>query len=350
MSDLSGNNHRLICPICKKDFLNKAFSDHLLYVHKEQIFTTKNNKKTLEEYTNKKVIYSGDFIEVEIDGKNQFFVPCCSKFYTKTGTAINHLKNKECKSKALVNAKGLLDSIVSTIIVNTPITIDISGNNNNNNTISPNITNNITISIDETLLEKLLRSIIIEKDVECEEKARYYKKYQKMKQYLKDVYDDDCDSQVSEVKGYYSDKEIDSDTDTEKMKKYYDINKRQVGLMSRLKKDYSRQKLNLSTREKELEQQREQEEEEERQKKEDREQEERERSEKIGDLRDGIKSIKEQIKRFTKRHNDFLDIMKNENSGITQEIFDSEYSQTTIINKLNKQLEEAQSMLTRLLR
>jgi len=200
---------------------------------------------------------------------------------------------------------------------------------------------------------KNFREIIFDRgsiDIERYDRAYAIKKLNKIRNTFKDH--PDYNSDISTIDSAY-DSDDESETTFSRAdlsKDFGKYNKKIATQLSEAKIDISRKGLKLKTKEDSIKNKEEEKQKREAEEEFDKQQEERERSEKIGDLRDGIKSIKEQIKRFTKRHNDFLDIMKNDNSGITQEIFDSEYSQTSIINTLNKRLEEAQNQLSRLLR
>jgi hypothetical protein len=350
MSDLSGNNHRLECPICKKDFLNKSFSNHLLNFHKDYIFTNKDNKETLKEYINKKIIYSGDYMAIKIDDTIQYFVPCCNKFYTKEGTAVNHLKKKECKDKALGNAKELLSGLTP-ISVDLSTTIDNSGNNNtntvNNNQVI-NITNYNLYDLSNNLLKTITKEATKIIDDERYDKVSYLKKLRK----LKTIFENhpDYNSDISSIASAY-DSDDESDTTLSRMdfkKDFEKYNKKIATQLSEAKIDVSRKSLSLKTKEDSIKMKEENKQQQEQIEEFEQEQEQEERSEKIGNLRENIASIKDQIKRLTKTHNQFLELMKHENSGITQEIFDSEYSQTKKINSLNDSLIELQKQLNKL--
>jgi uncharacterized C2H2 Zn-finger protein len=349
MSESKSSNHRLECPKCKTTFLNKDYSKHLNKEHESEIFTNKENKKELESLANKK---DGRFfrpLELKVYEKTLYYVPCCKKYYSKIETAKPHSKNKECTDIVVQEAKNLLEKVsLFNIVINTPINIDISGNNNSHNTIAPNIVNNITINIDEAQLQKLLKNMVLELDVANKERAELYKKNKKMKTQVKEQFDCDIDSDVSSVLGYFTDEELSDNDDPDRKVKYYDINKNNKTIMKKLNKDYSRKALNLSTKEQKEAQQEEQKKKQEEQEAFDKETKEFERLNRVGILKSEITSLKEQIKKREQLHKERLELMKEENSGITQEVFDSEWSQTSKINSLKKCLMDAQSELSKL--
>jgi len=345
MSDTKPSNRLLECPCCKEKFLNRDYSKHINKEHESEIFVDKNNKKELEDLANKK---DGRFfrpLELKVHEKTLYYVPCCKKYYSKFETAKTHTKKKECTDSVLQEAKNLLEKIV----INTPINIDISGNNN---TANVNVTNNFNFyDVSGNLIKKVSKIFNANLDVKEREMAEMKKKLKKLKSIFND--DERYDSDISSVPSDYdSNYDSDSESDAPITAKKFDIikelPKKVVKELHEAKIDLSRKGLGLKTKEQKEAQQEELRKQQEAQEAFDKETKEFERLNRIGILKSEITSLKEQIKKREQLHKERLELMKEENSGITQEVFDAEWSQTSKIIALKNKLMESHFELSKL--
>jgi uncharacterized C2H2 Zn-finger protein len=341
MSDTKPSNRLLECPSCKQKFLNRDYSKHINKEHESEIFVDKNNKKELEDLANKK---DGRFfrpLELKVHEKTLYYVPCCKKYYSKFETAKTHTKKKECTDTVLQEAKNLLEKIV----INTPINIDISGNNN---TANVNVTNNFNFyDVSGNLIKKIVKELTTTIDVKERDMAEMKKKLKKLQSIFSE--DERYDSDISSVQsGYDSDSESDAPITAKKFDTTKELPKKIVKQLDEAKIDLSRKGLGLKTKEQKEAQQEEQKKKQEAQEAFDKEIKEYERLNRIGILKSEIISLKEQIKKREQLHKERLELMKEENSGITQEVFDAEWSQTSKIIALKKSLMDAQSEMCKL--
>lgn len=342
MSDTKSNNIRLECPFCKETFLNKSFSKHLNDDHFNEIFNDEKNKKELEELSTKKNTVCYRPVEVIVKEKELYYVPCCKKYYSKITQAKKHGRNKECFTKVISEVKKDLESIVPITINNN---IDISGNNNTvNNTVINNITQNITfVDLSGNVL-KTIKRLVSEIDDKESERAYTHKKLEKLRAKYKN--DEDYDSDISSVESYYGDDE--SDDYKSKVERFIPedvLDSKYLKTLAKMGIECSREKLGLRCKDDHEQDMKEKEERIRFQK----EQEQEEKSERIGNLRADIKCLYDKIKHLQKVHNEYLELMKNENSGITEEIFEAQFSQTSKINKLQSELSLVKSKLSKLL-
>lgn len=236
MSDTSGNNIRLECPFCKKDFLTKSFSSHLEYEHQEEIFKNKHNKDELEDFTKITSTFHFRPLEIKIKDKDYYYVPCCKKYYSKIGTAQKqHSTNKECCAKVKDQAKELLNKLV-------PSVVNIHSGSGNNIT---NITQNITIVDLSGNIISTFRNVITAMDIKEEERALEHKKNMKYKKLLEEN-GIEYDSDVSSILSYYGNDEHDDERvyryDIEKR-----VDKRVIKRFRDLGVDLSREGLNIRT-------------------------------------------------------------------------------------------------------
>jgi len=238
MSDLSGNNYRLECPFCKKDFLNKNFSDHLLLHHKDEIFVNKSNKSNLEEYSNRKEGSWPSPVEIKLKDKTAYYTPCCKKFYTKHCTASKHNKNEECRKNTYKNAKELLASVVP---------INISNTHTGSGDIINNITQNITVvDLSGNILKsfKAFNQIIDRKNVDSAYDKKMIAKLQKKRE-------EEGLEPVSDVSSVVTCYDSEEETDTKAMR--FDITKELPAsltkVFTKLGIDLSREGLGLPTKE-----------------------------------------------------------------------------------------------------
>lgn len=345
MSDSNSQNYRIECLICKETFLNKDYSRHINLLHLKDIFSDDGNKKELKEACDKKEGGWNDPIELSVKEKMLYYTPCCKKFYTKLSTSQKHRTKKECRDKYVKQCKKLLSDI-DDIIVDVSTTFDISGNhnviNNTNNQVI-NITNYYDTS--GNLIKSIIKEASVLIETERLDKVSYFKKLSKLRSIFKDNPEyPEYNSDISDIGSAY-DSDDESETTITRMdfkKDFEKYNKIIANQLLEANIDISRKSVGLKTKEDIIKMKEEQEAFE-------KEQEEEERSETIGNLRGSIKSIKDKINRYTKQHNEYLELMKSENSGITQDIFNKEYSQTNVINNCKKELEEKQKELSKLL-
>jgi uncharacterized C2H2 Zn-finger protein len=343
MSDLSGNNYRIECPLCKSKFLNKDYSKHLDKEHFSEIFNIKSNKKELQELANKKEGRWFRPVEVTIKDKQLFYSPCCKKYYSRFQKAKDHSTVKKCYDNVIQEAKNDLERSIHVISTN----IDISGNNN---TIKlNNVVNNYNFyDSSNNLIETITTEACSIIEDARYNTVSYLKKLEKLRSIFKDH--PEYDSETSTINSGYDTDE--SQTTLQRMdfhKEFTRYNEKIAKQLLEAKIDLSRRGLGLKTKEDSLKMKEEAIKQREAEEEFQREQEENERLEKIGNLRSEIKSYKDMIKRHENSHKENLNIMKMEGSGITQEIFDKEYCQLKKIDKYKKLLEEVQSKLAKLL-
>ena len=340
MSDTKSSNHRLECPYCNEIFLTKSYSSHILNKHLIDILSDKDNKSELEKASLKKEGGFNDPIPIKTKDKESYYTPCCEKFYAKESMAMKHRKNKECRDNYVKKVKELLEN-VKPMIVNNNSTHTGSGNINN-------ITNFNFYDLSGNLIKTIVKEFTEVAENERYNKASYYKKLEKLRSIFQDH--PDYDSDISSIKsGYDSDDESEatlSRIDFNKDIKPY--NKKMAKQLDESKLDLSRKALGLRTKEDSIA---DKEEKIRRQKEEEQFEEETEQFELLerkANLKSEIISLKEKLNRYEKRHNEFLEMMKNPSNGITQDIFDKEFSQTANINKTKKLLETVQSELAKL--
>ncbi len=201
MSDSKPSNHRLECPSCKTTHLSKDYSKHLNKEHEFEIFTTKSNKKELEELASKTNGRWFRPVEVKIKDKTLYYVPCCKKYYSRIDLATAHNKKKECTDTVLEEAKALLQKIAPITITNT---------HTGSGDIINNITQNITIVDLSGNVLKTIKQLVRTIDIKEEDRAINVKKANKLKKILEE-HNIDYDSDVSQPLSYYGDDEGEDD-------------------------------------------------------------------------------------------------------------------------------------------
>lgn len=340
MSSAKAVNLRLKCSYCNETFLTKSYSSHLIHKHSNDIFNDKDNRKELEKASCRKEGGFNDPIPLKMNDKEAYFSPCCNKFYTKVSLAEQHRKSKDCRDKYVKNIKELLEKVTPLVINNTH---NGSGNINN-------ITNFNFYDLSGNLIKTIVKEFTEVVENDRYNKASYFKKLEKLRSLFQDH--PEYDSDISSVKsGYGSDDEsetIMSRIDIEKDIKPY--NKKLSKQLDEAKLDLSRKGLGLRTKEDSVSEKKEKAREQEEEEKFKKEQEDFERQEKIGIVKSNINGLKEKIKLYEKKHDGYLEMMREPRNGITQEIFDNEFNQTANINKTKALLENAQSYLAKLLK
>lgn len=352
---MSDTNHRIDCSLCDKKMLNKDYSKHLNKEHISDIFNDVKNRKELEELADKKNGRNFRPIELKVKDKELYFVPCCKKYYSKMAHAEKHNTKKECYEKVLEEAKVILETINNgidnTVKPNTTINnnnTDISGNDNTVNNTTNIINNYNFYDLSGNLIKTICKEVCGIIDSDRHDKVYYFKKLNKLKSIFQDH--PDYDSSVSTVDSAY-DSDDECDTKLERIdldKEFNKYNKKTAKQLSEVNIDLSRKNLGLKTKEISMKLKEEKKKQKEEEEKFQKEQEQEERSIKIGNLRADSISIKNNIRYLENIHNEYIELMNNEKSGITEEIFNKEYSQTSKINKLKKDLEEIKKELSKL--
>ena len=280
---MSSNNIRVDCPFCKTDHLIKSFSNHLLSLHKEQLFKGEN-KKELESFSNlpsnRKDGVSRWFDPIELNYKDKtlYYVPCCQKFYSKKQMAHkSHVGKPDCMRVAVANAKELLAEINERFY--------ITNTHSGSGDIINNITQNITVIDMSGNLTGMIRSMTIDLDIKERDRATLHKVNNKLKKLLEEN-NIEYDTDVSDVISEY-----DSDVST-KLNRYNPEKKIPKKFREPFKEvDLSRAGLNLRTKEHQMRELAEKAEEEKYKK----EVEEYERREAIGNAKGRIIACKEKI-------------------------------------------------------
>ena len=199
-SKVKKENCRLACAYCKKDFLIKSFSNHLIKEHIETIFGDKKNASQLELRVSKAKIGGWfDPVEITIRGKEMWFCCCCDTFYSKKVTADAHRKKPECKQSFKPKGEELIKSLKET--------------GNIHITTGDNTIINLSVTDNSGALIECVKRLASLNDVSKSIRADYFKKLQKVKKAvatfkerhpeLEDEIDELCCSDISSVKSAY---------------------------------------------------------------------------------------------------------------------------------------------------
>ena len=243
MASENVKNIRLACPYCKDTFLIKSYSNHLLNNHKEEIFIVKANKEALHKLCTRKNEFFRP-IDIKVQDKTLYYVPCCKKFYSKDTLANKHSSKKECREVVLQNANELYNSLSPSNIINT---------HNGTGDIINNITQNITIVDMSGNITKTITNLVKLIDGKEARKRLEIKKKLKLKMLL-EKHNIDYDTEVSEMESVYESdfSDIEDEYSRIKVPKYdlsKDMNKERYKAFIKLGIDLSREGLKLRSKE-----------------------------------------------------------------------------------------------------